>query len=105
MSAEPTNEESPPPKTRWLDRIERVGNRLPHPMTLFIIGALLVLVISQIAASNGWMVERTVMETNAEGVDERARSVGEGPVVKARKIGVRAPPAMTVEVMSWVVFL
>ena len=23
---------------KWLDTIERLGNRLPHPMTLFILG-------------------------------------------------------------------
>ena len=27
-------------KSGWLDLIERVGNRLPHPMTLFIVGTL-----------------------------------------------------------------
>ncbi|NNM31275.1 MAG: AbgT family transporter, partial [Akkermansiaceae bacterium] len=51
-----------------LDRIERLGNRLPHPMTLFIIGAVAVLVVSQIAASAGWSVEKTVMRAGDDGV-------------------------------------
>ncbi len=41
---------------RILDWIERVGNRLPDPVTLFFIGALLVLIGSEIAARVGWEV-------------------------------------------------
>lgn len=37
--------------TRILDTIERVGNRLPHPATLFFLMALLVAVISAIGAA------------------------------------------------------
>lgn len=44
-------------QSRLLDWIERLGNRLPHPMTLFIIGAIVVLILSQIAAWSGWSVE------------------------------------------------
>ena len=36
---------------RILDTIERVGNRLPHPATLFFLMALLVAVISAIGAA------------------------------------------------------
>lgn len=43
-----------------LDRIERVGNALPDPATLFVIGALLVMGASQLAVSLDWQVERTV---------------------------------------------
>jgi aminobenzoyl-glutamate transport protein len=43
-----------------LDAIERVGNALPDPTTLFLIGALLVMVLSQLAASLEWSVEKTV---------------------------------------------
>ena len=43
-----------------LDRIERVGNALPHPATLFLIGALTVMALSQVAVSLGWSVEKTV---------------------------------------------
>jgi aminobenzoyl-glutamate transport protein len=37
-----------------LDWIERVGNRLPHPVTLFALGALLVLVTSAWGEYRGW---------------------------------------------------
>jgi len=38
-------------------------------MTLFVIGALLVLALSQIAASSGWSADKKVMQPNAEGVE------------------------------------
>ena len=39
--------------TRCLNGIERVGNALPHPVTLFAIMALAVVVISAICAAMG----------------------------------------------------
>ena len=54
-------------KSGWLDLIERVGNRLPHPMTLFIVGTLIVLVLSQVADVCNWSAEKTVMKTEAGG--------------------------------------
>ena len=39
-----------------LNRIERIGNRLPDPVTLFVTGALSVLVVSEVAARLGWSV-------------------------------------------------
>jgi aminobenzoyl-glutamate transport protein len=46
--------------TGLLDRIERVGNALPDPATLFLLGALAVLGLSQVAAHYQWTVEKTV---------------------------------------------
>jgi len=43
-----------------LERIERLGNALPEPATLFLAGALAVMALSQVAASCGWSVEKTV---------------------------------------------
>jgi aminobenzoyl-glutamate transport protein len=43
-----------------LDRIERIGNALPDPATLFLIGALAVLALSQLAVALDWSVEKTV---------------------------------------------
>ena len=43
-----------------LDRIESAGNRLPDPATLFLGGALLVMVFSQIAVMAEWEVTKTV---------------------------------------------
>lgn len=44
----------------WLDRLERAGNRLPDPATLFLAGTLMVMVLSQLAVWLGWSVEKTV---------------------------------------------
>ncbi len=41
---------------RFLDWVERVGNRLPDPVTLFFIGAVLVLLGSEVAVRAGWEV-------------------------------------------------
>ncbi|MFW5994185.1 MAG: AbgT family transporter [Halanaerobiaceae bacterium] len=41
----------------FLDRIERVGNRLPHPMILFFIMALIVIIVSAIVSELGIQVE------------------------------------------------
>ena len=45
-----------------LDRIERFGNRLPDPTTLFLGGALLVMLVSQLAVVLEWEVEKTVAQ-------------------------------------------
>ncbi len=42
-----------------LDRIERLGNALPDPTTLFLLGTLLVMGLSQLAVALDWSVERT----------------------------------------------
>lgn len=39
-----------------LDHIERIGNRLPHPATLFLIGTILVFLCSWLVAASGWSV-------------------------------------------------
>ena len=60
-----------------LDAIERIGNALPDPTTLFLLGGLLVLLLSQLAASFEWTVEKTVSRE----VREVVRDAGGGPVV------------------------
>ena len=42
----------------WL---ERTGNRLPDPAMLFALGSLLVMLLSQLAASLSWTVTKTVL--------------------------------------------
>lgn len=42
----------------FLDLVERIGNRLPDPITLFGAGALLVLILSHVGASLGWEVQK-----------------------------------------------
>jgi len=43
---------------RWLDRVERAGNRLPDPATLFLLGTLLLMLVSAAAVHLGWQVTR-----------------------------------------------
>lgn len=50
-----------------LDWIERAGNRLPEPSVLFVFGALLIMVLSQIAYMTGWSVEKTITQTSDTG--------------------------------------
>ncbi len=47
------NKKKKPPLIRALNAIERVGNKLPHPITLFAIFSLLVVVLSALLASLG----------------------------------------------------
>lgn len=56
----------------WLDRIERAGNALPDPATLFAIGALLVAFGSELAWRLDWQIEKTVMRPRSESVLDAA---------------------------------
>jgi len=58
---------APRSRTGWLDRIERVGNALPDPVTLFFLGALAVALLSQLAVFLDWSVTRSVAELDAGG--------------------------------------
>ncbi|MGH0030595.1 MAG: AbgT family transporter [Myxococcota bacterium] len=61
----------------WLDRVERAGNALPDPTTLFVLGALLVLVGAELAVQLDWSVEKTVTQVGTgpagEPVQERVQ--------------------------------
>ena len=48
MQAKPTNP--------WLDKIEQIGNRLPDPVLLFIIGTVVVIIGAEIAVLLDWTV-------------------------------------------------
>jgi len=49
----------------WLNRVERVGNRLPDPSTLFALGTLVVMLLSQLAVWLGWSVTWTLERDGA----------------------------------------
>ena len=51
-----------PGRRGLLDRLERVGNRLPDPALMFLGGALLVLVASWAVSTVGWEVQRVDLE-------------------------------------------
>ena len=52
----------------WLDRVERAGNALPDPATLFALGALAVAAAAELAVLGDWTVQH-------EGETLRARSL------------------------------
>ena len=57
-----------------LDRIERLGNALPDPMTLFLLGSVLVFAASAVATSVGW--ESRLYDQDGELVlEESARNL------------------------------
>ncbi|MEM7305503.1 MAG: AbgT family transporter [Planctomycetota bacterium] len=65
---------APTEKRGWLDKIERLGNALPDPVSLFLLGGVLVFVFSWLAASQGW---RSVL-LDADGgtvLDEQATNL------------------------------
>ena len=56
------------PFARFLDLVEWLGNLLPHPVTLFALICLVVLIVSGIAGQLGWQVE----DPRPEGAKGRA---------------------------------
>lgn len=95
-----------------LNLIERVGNKLPDPATLFIIGTVLVMVASAVVAGLGWTVPQRrpfpVVETItlADGTtEERAKHDAEGnPVVEWREVGepLAAKSLLSREGVFWI---
>ena len=59
----------------FLGTIERIGNKLPDPVTLFLLGALLVLLLSQVGAGLGWTA---VNPANGQEVVVKPLLSGEG---------------------------
>lgn len=59
---------------RWLDLLERLGNRLPEPVTLFAMALLLVMLLSQLGAWLGW----SALTPEAERIEVRSLLDGDG---------------------------
>jgi aminobenzoyl-glutamate transport protein len=66
-----------------LDRIERIGNALPDPTTLFLIGAVLVALLSQLAVGLDWTVEKTVTHEVVDAATGETHRVSASVPVKA----------------------
>ncbi|MDJ0850868.1 MAG: AbgT family transporter [Myxococcota bacterium] len=85
-------EPAAPPRPGWLDRIERVGNALPDPTTLFLLGAVLVALVSQLADVLDWTVQKTVTREVVDPVSgETRREVSTVPV---RAVGLLTPDGL-----------
>ncbi|MEQ1894636.1 MAG: AbgT family transporter, partial [Planctomycetota bacterium] len=62
------------PRARgWLARIERLGNALPDPMTLFALGAAVVVLLSWYAERAGWSA--TILKADGSAELTSARSL------------------------------
>ncbi len=55
---------------KMLDKVEKVGNALPHPVTLFVLFSLVIIVVSEICARTGVSVTYT-------GINMKTKKVGE----------------------------
>ena len=64
-----------------LDLIERAGNRLPDPATLFLIGTVLVMAISAVAAMGNWKVVEKLPVLVTETVTAADGTTREVPVL------------------------
>lgn len=62
--------ETTPSRRGLLDLVEWVGNKLPEPAFLFVIGALLVMLISQIAEWQRWEVQPKKLEAVTQVVQD-----------------------------------
>ncbi|MBZ4663629.1 MAG: aminobenzoyl-glutamate transporter [Caloramator sp.] len=51
---------------KFLNWVEKVGNKLPHPVTIFVIFSLLVIIISHLAAKAGVAVEFQMINTKTK---------------------------------------
>lgn len=75
MSDAPHPQVTPRRAASWLDVLERAGNRLPDPATLFLAGALVVVIVSELAAALDWSVTKTTVGTGGTAA-ERVAAVG-----------------------------
>ncbi|SVD20447.1 uncharacterized protein METZ01_LOCUS373301, partial [marine metagenome] len=76
----------------WLGWIERIGNQLPDPATLFLIGTVLVMIASAVAAKTQWVVEERLPEqvaTLGQAADTAVKWVTTGKNYEANNILTR----------------
>ena len=59
---------------RYLDRVEKVGNSLPHPATIFLILTIIVAVASMLAANSGVAVTYEIYDSHQKKLVETTAS-------------------------------
>jgi aminobenzoyl-glutamate transport protein len=92
---------SPPRRSGILDWIEWIGNTLPDPVTLFAIGALLVMVLSWAASVAKWEVVQKMPQQLVQPVlDEHGRPVIDEQTGEARTEPV-IDPATGQQLLEW----
>ena len=55
---------------KFLDKVEKVGNKLPHPVTIFFILAILVIVVSEICVRTGIEVTYTGLNMKTKKIED-----------------------------------
>ena len=60
---------------RFLDGVERVGNKMPEPMTLFLVLAIAVLIIAHIGSIFGWSATGMMYNATSGAVEEQTIKV------------------------------
>lgn len=65
-------------KHGWLARIEVVGNRLPDPVYLFILGTALIIILAHLAVMFNWQVEKSLAHSSVELIQARSILTSEG---------------------------
>lgn len=64
--------------TGWLFTIERLGNRLPDPVYLFILGTLFIVVGAEVAVISDWSVEKMLSANASETIHARSILASDG---------------------------
>ncbi len=64
---------TPAPRRSLLDTLERIGNALPEPAMLFVLGALFVMGLSQVADHLDWSVQKPTLVRAVENGQEVLR--------------------------------
>ncbi|MEL6429978.1 MAG: AbgT family transporter [Planctomycetota bacterium] len=73
----------------FLGWVERAGNRLPDPATLFLIGTVFVMVLSAIAVALDWSVAAELPKANPDGSVEWVPTLGpDGEPVVQRPVSI-----------------
>lgn len=62
----------------WLGVIERLGNRLPDPVYLFILGTLVIVVGAELAVLTEWHVAKTISAEEQEVIQARSLLAADG---------------------------
>ncbi len=96
-----------------LDLIEKVGNRLPDPSILFLLGTLLVMALSAIAAWGNWQVQprlpqqvmETVVTSDGETVEQPSFNAEGQPILEWQDSGepLAATSLLTRDGLFWAI--
>ena len=82
-----------PPRSGLLDAIERIGNWLPDPTSLFLLGTVVVILLSWLAVAGDWVVQPSTV-TSGRAIKSTPSSTKPAPPVDGAMV-ISASPANT----------